>query len=195
MPLPSDRKPVRCKWVYQKMTNLDGSIVKFKSRLVAKRYTQQHGIDYDWTFSPVVKYESIRTVLAIAVQQYMSMVQFDIQSAFLHGSLDTEIYMQQPPSFEVGSQHPPRVFQLLKSLYGLKQSGRIWNQTFHDFLMRLDLESTEADPCVYISKTEPCLIIMLFVDDGIAACSSPARLEALVLYMEEHFAITRSNED
>ena len=96
VPLPHDRSPVKCKWVYRVKTNSDGSVAKFKARLVAKGYAQQHGIDYDQTFSPVVKYESICTVLAIAAQQQMDIVQFDIQTAFLHGLLDTVIYMLQP---------------------------------------------------------------------------------------------------
>lgn len=84
---------------------------------------------------------------------------------------------------------------LLKSQYGLKQCDRIWNQTFHIFFMKFDLEGIEADPRIYILKLEPRLIVPLFVDDRLATYFSPTRLEDLVHHMEKHFGITRSNAD
>lgn len=87
--LPSSCKPMMCKWVYRVKTNFDGFVAKFKVRIVAKDYTQKYGVDYDQTVSPIVKYESIQTVLAIAAQQHMIIVHLDIQTAFLHGFLDT----------------------------------------------------------------------------------------------------------
>lgn len=83
--------------------------------------------------------------------------------------------MQQLQGFEIMSRNnSQKVCLLLKSLHGLKQSKRIWNQTFHDFLMKFDLEVMEADPYIYLSKSEPRLIVTLFVDDGLATCSSTA---------------------
>jgi hypothetical protein len=165
---------------------------------VAQGCTQTQGIDYDQTFSPVVKYESIRSVLALAAQSRMHIIQFDIQITFLHGLIDTVMYMVQLPGFEIagegGDTNPP-VCLILKSLYGFKQLGRIWNKFFDEFLIKFDLEPTEADPYVYISKTEPWLITTLFIDDGLACCTSPGKLEALIQYMEKHFAITRSSAD
>ena len=139
MPLPPGQKAVPCKWVYKVKTNSNGSIAKFKARLIAKGFTQTKGIDYDQTFSHVVKYESIRTMLAIAAQQGMQLTQFDVQTAYLNGLVDFKIYMLQPPSFEItsidgiNSEGATLVCLLLRSLYGLKQSNRIWNFTFHDF--------------------------------------------------------------
>jgi hypothetical protein len=196
VPLPPGRDPVKCKWIYCITTNSDGSVARYKARLVAQGCTQTYGVDYDQNFSLVVKYESIRSVFAIATQQQMYMVQFDIQTAFLHGLIDTIIYMLQPPGFKVSSDNGSLLVCLvLKSLYGFKQSGRIWNHTFHEFFIKFDLEPIDADPSVYISKTEPQLIITLFVDDGLACCSSPAILEELITHMEKHFAITRSSAD
>jgi hypothetical protein len=93
--------------------------------------------------------------------------------------------MMQPPGFEV--EEPigsTSVCPILRSLYGFKQSGRIWNQTFHNFLTKFEMESTETDPYVYISKTKPHLILTLFVDNGLACCASQAKLDALILHME-----------
>jgi hypothetical protein len=103
--LPAGRKVVRCKWIYRIKTNSDGSIARYKARLVAQGSTQIAGVDYDQTFSLVVKYDSIQTTLAIAAQQKMHITQFDIQTAFLHGLIDTIIYMLQPLGFEIASDN------------------------------------------------------------------------------------------
>lgn len=149
--LPPDQKPMHCKWIYTIKTHSNGSIAKFKSRLVMKGYTQQFGVDYDQMFSPLIKYESIQTVLAIAAQQCMPITQFDIQTSFLYGSLDTKIYMQHLEGFEIMSQNnPQKVCLLLKSLYGLKQSEQIGNQKFHKLPMKFNLEPREVDLNIYI---------------------------------------------
>jgi hypothetical protein len=167
VPLPSELKAIRCTWIYKVKMHSDSTVARHKAHLVAQGCTQTPGIDFDQTFSPVVKYDSIRTILAIATQQQMHLTQFDIQTAFLHGVIDTIIYMIQPPGYEVaGPDGSVLVCLLLKSLYGLKQSGRIWNQTFDSFLVKFELEPTNADQCVYISKNDPALIITLFVDNA-----------------------------
>ena len=149
VPLPAGRKAVKCKWIFRVKTNPDGSIAKYKARLVAQGCTQTKGIDYDQMFSPVVKYDAVRTVLGLAAQQAMYLTQFDIQTAFLNGLIDTVLFMIQPPGFEeVGPNDTTLVCLILRSLYGFKQSGRIWNQTFNDFLVKFELEPTAADPCV-----------------------------------------------
>lgn len=104
--------------------------------------------------------------------------------------------MQQLQGFEIISQNnPQKVCLLLKSIYDLNQSEWIWDQTFHKFLMKFDLEAIEADPCVYILKLEPRLIVTLVVDDSLATCSSTTWLEDFVHHMKQHFGITRSNVD
>ena len=103
VPLPKGRQAVGCKRMYRVKTNSDGTVAKFKARLVAQGCSQTHGIDYDQTFSPVIKYESIHTTLALVAQQEMHIIQFDIQTAFLYGLIDTTIYMRQPRGFEVKS--------------------------------------------------------------------------------------------
>jgi len=121
--LPSDRKTIACKWVFKVKYDYQGRVEHFKGRLVAKGYAQKYGMNYDETFSPVVRFSSIRALLAYAVQNYMLK---DVGTAFLNGKLDEEIYMEQPDGcIQSGQEH--LVCKLQKPLYGLKQSPRCWH--------------------------------------------------------------------
>ena len=125
--LPAGRKPVGSKWVFKLKKNADGSIERCKVRLVAQGYSQKEGLDYDKTFSLVVRSESVRIVIALAAINGLTLHQMDITTAFLHGDLEEEVYMKQPKGFLVeGQEH--LVCQLKKSIYELKQAPRCWNQ-------------------------------------------------------------------
>lgn len=119
--LPTDAKSIKCRWIFKTKFNADGQLEKYKARLVAKGFTQRPGIDYNETFAPVVRYSSIRILIAYAVHQQMTIHQMDVQTAFLHGDIEKKIFMQQPEGFDDKSG---LVCLLQKSLYGLKQSTR-----------------------------------------------------------------------
>ena len=162
--LPPDRKPIGCNWVFKVKHGSDGSVERFKGRLVAKGCSQKYGIDYDETFSPVVRFSSIRGLLAFAVQNDMLIHQMDVVTAFLNGRLDEEIDMAQPDGYvEAGKEH--LICKLEKSIYGLKQSPRCWNRAFSEYLESIGFEQSTADPCVYIRISEPMAIIAVYVDD------------------------------
>ena len=123
VPRPSGTNVVGCKWIFKTKHRPDGSIDKHKARLVARGFTQQHGIDYGDTFSPVVKPATVRLVLSLAVSRNWSLRQIDVSNAFLHGFLTEEVYMHQSSGFEDPAR-PSFVCKLQRALYGLKQSPR-----------------------------------------------------------------------
>ena len=144
--------------------------------MVAKGYAQNYGIDYVETFSPVVHFSSIRTLLAFAVQHDMLIHQMDVVTAFLNGQLDEEIYMQQPDGYiEQGKED--YVCKLNKSLYGLKQSPRCWNTAFREYMQIIHFKQSTADPCVYIRRGETTTIVAVYVDDLIIMTKTMEEME------------------
>jgi transposase InsO family protein len=188
--LPVGRNAIRNKWVY---TIKSGTEVRYKARLVAKGFTQRPGIDYEETYSPVVRHDSLRAVLAITAAENLEMAQLDVKTAFLNGDLHEELYMFQPTGFEIEGQED-LVCRLNKSLYGLKQASRSWNEKFNNFLVQYGFSQSKADPCVYTIKTETELTIMaIWVDDGIVCSSLQSRLEDIVRYLENVFEMTHGD--
>lgn len=188
VPLPKDRKAISCKWVYKTKTNADGSLDKYKARLVARGYTQRKGIDYEKTFSPVAKMTIVRTVLSIAANEGLKLTQFDVSTAFLNGSLSEEIYMKQPEGYSDGSD---KVCKLKRSLYGLKQAPRCWNKCIVDYLKSINFKQCDKDPCLFIRNARNTKIILaLYVDDGLVATSNEKESERFIKELKRKFKIT-----
>jgi hypothetical protein len=186
--LPAGARAIPCKWVYKLKTNPDGSINKYKARLVVKGFSQRQGIDYTETYSPVAKLGTIRAVLSIAAEERMHLTQFDVSTAFLYGDLEETIYMQQPEGFRDGTE---KVCRLKRSLYGLKQSPRCWNKCFGQFLTNLGFTASEADPCLYIrERNGRKLLIVLYVDDGLIAATDQQDSDMFIKELKEKFKIS-----
>ena len=183
--LPGNRKPVGNKWVFKKKTKADGSIERFKARLVAQGFSQKQGLDYDETFSPVIRFESFRSLIAIAAQKHLKLHQMDITAAFLNGHLEEEVFMKQPEGFAVkGKEH--LVCRLKQSLYGLKQSSRCWNSTLDVHLKSMGYVQSTNDPCIYTGESS---IIGVYVDDFVIAAESSERIEQVRRALSQKFDV------
>ncbi|UYV80857.1 hypothetical protein LAZ67_19002001, partial [Cordylochernes scorpioides] len=186
--LPPGQKPIDCKWVLKTKLNSKGEITRFKARLVAKGFAQKKGIDYEETFSPVARHDTIRTLLAIAANEDLKLVQFDIKTAFLYGDLQDQIYIKQPEGFNNGTD---LVWKLKKSLYGLEQSPRCWNQKIVNFMKERCLKKSTADPCLFFRKTnDQLLIIAIYVDDGIIVGTNEQEINEFLDELMFSFKIT-----
>ncbi len=187
VPLPQGRTPVGSRWVFKLKRKADGSIDKFKARLVAKGYSQEFGLDYGETFSPVVRYTSIRILIAIANLLDLDLHQMDVQTAFLNGKLNEEVYMVQPEGFIQPGQEG-LVCKLHKSLYGLKQASRCWNMTMDDYLKKAGYRQGTADSCIYVKRVgDSFVIVALYVDDLLLAANNTDLLNAEKLALSNRF--------
>lgn len=141
VPKPEGVQPVSCKWVYKIKRKIDGSVDRFKARLVARGFSQKYGEDYEETFSPVAKMTSLRLVLALAASSDWKLWQLDVKNTFLYGELDKDIYMEQPLGY-ISKQHPDYVCKLRKALYGLKQAPRAWYGKIAQYLQFCGYEAS-----------------------------------------------------
>ncbi|GJV73251.1 putative ribonuclease H-like domain-containing protein [Tanacetum coccineum] len=132
--LPNGKRAIGTKWVYRNKKDERGIVIKNKARLVAQRYTQEEGIDYDEVFSPVARIEAIRLFLAYASFKDFVVYQMDVKSAFLYGKIEEEVYVCQQPGFE-DPDFPDRVYKVEKALYGLHQAPKAWYETLSAYLL------------------------------------------------------------
>ncbi|KAK9679020.1 Reverse transcriptase (RNA-dependent DNA polymerase) [Popillia japonica] len=182
--LPPGKRLIGCKWVYKLKTDSEGNIQRYKARLVAKGFTQRE------TFAPVVRYESIRMLLAIAASEDLEISKFDGKTAFLNGDLEEELYMEPPPGLEQ-QQERGLVCKLQRSLYGLKQAPRCWNSKFVNFLNQFHFMQIESDKCVFIGNiSEEKVYLALYVDDGLVISRSTAAINKILQYLKKCFQIT-----
>jgi hypothetical protein len=165
--LPKAVNIVDGKWVFKVKYNPDGSVERYKARYVARGFTQQYGIDYEDTFAPVSKLQTVRTMIAVAASKKMKMMQKDVTTAFLNGILKELIVMKPPEGFICESDE---VWVLEKTIYGLKQSAHEWNEEVDGGMKKLGFTQTTEDPTLYIRYMEGrLLIVTIYVDDVIFA--------------------------
>jgi hypothetical protein len=167
VPLPSGEKTVGCKWVFTIKYLVDGSIDRYKARLVAKDFTQISGKDFGATFAPVAKLTSVRLLVSLAASHSWLLHQLDVKNAFLHGNLLETIYMDPPPGFRAEGEYAGKVCRLRKSLYGLKQSPRAWFSRFSEVILSMEFVRCHSDHTCFIRRHSDgrCIILLVYVDD------------------------------
>ena len=190
--LPKGKNLVGSKWVFKVKENADGSIDRYKARLVAQGFSQKFGVDYEDTFAPVAKFTSIRTILAIGANRDMEIHQMDVKTAFLNSKLQEEIYMKPPPGFETPDGS---VLKLKKTLYGLKQSPREWYKTLAEYLKTLGFRQSNADTCIFVKwENDELTIISVYVDDLIILSDSMKTLQDVKQAMNHRFKMSDLGE-
>jgi hypothetical protein len=180
---------IGCKWVFRVKRKADGSVERHKARLVAKGFHQQAGVDYEETYSPMIKPTTVRTVLSIAISSGWSLRQIDIQNVFLHGNLSEEVFMSQPLGYN-HPLYPTHVCKLQKAIYGLKQVPRAWFSRLSTKLLELGFHGSRSDSSLFIYKTKFLTIYnLIYVDNIIITYSKPAAIDDLLHSLTHDFAV------
>ncbi|CAN1222790.1 Retrovirus-related Pol polyprotein from transposon TNT 1-94 [Linum grandiflorum] len=193
VPRPPSATVIGSKWVYTAKFHPDGSLERYKARLVAQGYRQEFGIDYDETFAPVAKMQTVRVLLALAAQTAWPLYQLDVKNAFLHGNLKETVYMECPPGFDKPS--PDSVCLLHRSLYGLKQAPRAWFETFQALILTSGFQQSKNDPSLF-TKTTTCgiTVLLLYVDDMILTGSDDQGISEICNILNSQFMLKELGE-
>jgi hypothetical protein len=169
-------------------------VTRNKARLVAKGYSQVEGLDFDETYAPVARLESIRSLLAYATYHSFKLYQMDVKSAFLNGPIKEEVYVEQPLGFE-DSEYPSHVYNLSKALYGLKQAPRAWYECLRDFLIANGFKIEKADPTLF-TKTiiKDLFMCQIYVYDIIFRSTKKSSCEEFSRIMIQKFEMSMMGE-
>jgi hypothetical protein len=169
VPTPPNVIPIGCKWVFLRKRNEHGQVVRYKARLVAQGFMQRPDIDYDETYSHVMSGITFRYLISMAANLNLKMQLMDVVTAYLYGSLDWEIHMRVPEGLKIPAPNQNRNMfsvRLQRSLYGLKQSGRMWFNRLSNFLLQRGYINNDDCPCVFIKKScDGFCIISVYADD------------------------------
>jgi len=186
--LPPNIKPIGCRWIYKIKHHADGTIERYKARLVTKSYNQIEGLDYFDTYSPVAKLATVITVIALASINNWHIHQLDVNNAFLHGDLQEDVYMVVPQG--VITSKPNQVCKLMKFLYGLKQASRKWYEKLTSLLLANQYTQSQSDHSLFIKNTNTSFTILLvYVDDVIIAGNSMLEFHNIKFILHSTFKI------
>ena len=195
--MPDGSNLMNCHMIFSVKRNADGSIDKFKCRLVADGQTQRHGVDFDRVFATVVKMSTVRLLLTVAVAKDMRLTSMDVRQAYLYAELDRPLFMRMPPGLVRTDAHGNKlVCKLGKSLYGLRQAAREWNTLFVTFLLAWGFAQSAADTCLFFFRvaTKLVMIIVIWVDDVICASADDAVRDKFAADLAVKFTIEEKSE-
>ncbi|GJR78542.1 putative ribonuclease H-like domain-containing protein [Tanacetum coccineum] len=192
--LPQGMKVIGTKWVYKNKRDETEVVVRNKARLVAQRYKQEEGIDYDEVFAPVTRMEAIRLFLAFASFMGFIVYQMDVKSTFLYGTIDEEVYVSQPPGF-VDPDHPKKVYKVVKALYGLHQAPRAWYATLSTFLEKHGHKRGTIDKTLFIKRDKKdIMLVQVYVDDIIFGSTKKSWCDEFEALMKSRFQMSSMGE-
>jgi hypothetical protein len=187
---PKGANLVSCKWVFTIKTTTDGALDRYKARLVARGFSQVYGQDYDQTFAPTVRMDTLRLFLAAVAAEDLECSQYDIKNAFTESHLKEEIYLEPPKGITVKKG---RVWKALRSLYGLKQAARDWNRLIKKELLRWGFVQSLADPCMFV-HSENSIRLLVYVDDIVAAAKKQGELDWFYAKLSDRFSAKNLGE-
>lgn len=180
VPRPPGAHVITGKWIFKNKFHADGRLERRKARWVVRGFSQRPGLDFDQTFSQVVKPATIRTVRHLAAARDWPVHQLDVKNAFLHGHLTEQVFCQQPAGF-VDAAQPDAIWLLRKSLYGLKQAPRAWFQRFTTHLQQLGFVPAKSDSSLFVlHRGDEEAHLLLYVDDIVLATSTTELLHRII---------------
>ena len=189
VPRPANHNVVGCRWIFKTKIHDDEFIERHKSCLLAQGFSQKHGIDFEETFSPVVRPTSVCIILSLAAMNNWPLRQLDVKYVFLHGFLSKEVYMEQPPCY-IDPQFPTHVYPLQRALYGLKQDPRAWFQRFSQFLFGIRFTASRVDSSLFVYHSPHGVIyLLLYVDDMVIIRSNSSMLSSLIDRLAKEFSM------
>ncbi|GKB23474.1 retrovirus-related pol polyprotein from transposon TNT 1-94 [Tanacetum coccineum] len=194
VPQPRNMTIIGTKWVFRNKLDENGIVSRNKARLVAQGYNQQEGIDYDETYDPVTRLESIRILLAYACALDFKLFQMDVKSAFLNGFINEEVYVAQPPGF-IDFEKPDHVYKLKKALYGVKQAPKAWYDRLKAFLIKHEYKIGMVDNTLFTKmRSSNLIIVQIYVDDIIFGSTCQDMCDEFSKIMHDEFDMSMIGE-
>ena len=190
--LPNGVNVMRCHYVFTVKRNPDGSVERFKARLVADGNSQKWGIDFDRVFSTVVKTSTLRLLLIIATAYGYNLTQVDIKQAYLQATVTEDLYMHVPEGLPNRDTKGRRlVCKLMRSLYGLRQAGREWGICLSTYLTGYGFKRSHIDTCLYILRRESAFVwIAIYVDDIVCMDNNTSLRDQVIKDLNSRFTLT-----
>lgn len=177
--IPDNKHIISSKWVFKK--KLDGDKVIYKARLVARGFEQNEVFEFSDLYAPVSKLQTLRILLAVALQLNLKIHQMDVVGAFLHGEIKEEVFMNPPDGYEIKKN---TTLKLCKSIYGLKKSPKYWNEKFNSFILNENFSRSKNDQCLY---TKDGMYILLYVDDILIFCKDEDKIQMMKSKLHNNF--------
>ncbi|GJR74006.1 retrovirus-related pol polyprotein from transposon TNT 1-94 [Tanacetum coccineum] len=194
VPRPEGKNIIALKWLWKNKCDAENIVVRNKTRLVAKGYKQEEGIDFEESFAPVARIEAVRMFIAYAAHKNITIFQMDVKMAFLNGPLKEEVYVSQPEGF-IDLEFPDHVYGLKKALYGLKQAPRVWYDKLSSFLIEHGFTKGIIDPTLFIRHHGgDILLVQVYVDDIIFRSTNPDFSKHFANLMKNNFGMSMMGE-